>query len=120
MLHEPGDEPRVPLASPVNRCERKLQGLFLAVERDELRERHAPWLPDGRRSTGHRGVFQVSVPHEPLLYAPLEELPSPDGAVCPVAGPVQGHPDNALLARPLVVGQTTRDVRVMVLYAHGW
>jgi hypothetical protein len=62
----------------------------------------------------------VSSPREPLLYAPLKEFSAPDGPVGPVAGPVQRHPDDALLARPLVVGQATRDVRVMVLYADGW
>src|ERR671910_802199 len=120
VLHEPGNEPRVPLAHPAHQRERKLHGLFFAVEREELRERHPPRLPDGRRSTGQRSVFQVSSPREPLLYAPLKEFSAPDGPVGPVAGPVQRHPDDALLARPLVVGQATRDVRVMVLYADGW
>ena len=61
----------------------------------------------------------MSSPREPLPNAPLEELPAPDGPVGPVAGPVQGNSDDSLPARRTIIGQTTRDVRVMVLYARG-
>ena len=45
-----------------------------------------------------------------------QELAAPDGAVRPVTGAVEGHPDD----RPAgpVVGQAGRDVRVVMLNAH--
>src|ERR687885_349642 len=57
-------------------------------------------------------------PYESFPDAPLQELPAPDGPVGPVAGPVERHPNDPLLARPLVVRQAAGDVRVVVLYTH--
>ena len=116
-LHEPGDEPYVPLACLPHHRERELQCLLLAVERDELRERHAPRLADGRRPTRQGGVLQVASPLEAFLHAALEELSAPDGAVRAVAGPVERHPDDTLFCGTPVVRQAARDVRLMVLHA---
>src|SRR5919199_4171686 len=57
-------------------------------------------------------------PYESFPDAPLQELPAPDGPVGPVAGPVERHPDDPLLARPLIVGQAAGDVGVVVLHAY--
>src|ERR687886_1746590 len=57
-------------------------------------------------------------PYESFPDAPLQELPTPDGPVGPVAGPVERHPNDPLLTWPLVVRQAAGDVRVVVLHAY--
>ena len=54
---------------------------------------------------------------EAFPYAALEELSAPDGAVLAVASPVERHPDHTLFCGTPVVGQATRDVRLMVLHS---
>src|SRR5919199_1876815 len=118
-LYEPAYEPHVSLpCSPYHR-ERELQDRLLTVKRKELCEGHAPGLPDGRGPAGQGGVFQMRPPYEPFPDAPLQELPAPDGPVGPVAGPIERHPDDPLLARPLIVRQAAGDVGVVVLHAYG-
>src|SRR5829696_2837003 len=56
-------------------------------------------------------------PREPFFQASLEELSTPDGAVCTVAGPVEGNPDHALFCGTFVVREAARDVRPVVLDA---
>src|SRR5215213_12014034 len=56
-------------------------------------------------------------PREPFFQASLEELSTPDGAVCAVAGPVEGNPDDALFCGTFVVREAARDVRPVVLDA---
>src|SRR4028119_2147253 len=78
-----------------------------------------PGLPDRRRPARQGRVLQVGPPDEAPFEAALEELPAPDGAVRAVAGPVEGDPDYVLRGGTLVVSETTRDVRVVVLDADG-
>src|ERR671923_2735577 len=47
-LQETGDEPYIPLTCFPYGGERELLGVFFSKERNELRERHAPRLADGR------------------------------------------------------------------------
>src|SRR5512145_3406692 len=87
----------------------------VAIGRAQERRRHTPWLAHGGITTGERYVLEVADALEASQVGD-EELATPDAAVGSIAASVPGDAD--YLAIHTVVGQTARDVRVMMLDGH--
>src|SRR4029453_7840408 len=87
----------------------------VAIGRAKERCRHAPRLPHCGITTGQRYILEVADALE-ASQGGHQELAAPDAGVGSVAASVPSNAD--YLAIHTVVGQTARDVRVMMLDGH--
>src|SRR5262245_57893124 len=87
----------------------------VAIGRAKERRRHAPRLAHCCVTTGQRYILEMTDALEASQVGD-EELATPDAAVGSIAASVPGDAD--YLAIHTVVGQTARDVRVMMLDGH--
>src|SRR5579862_358806 len=80
----------------------------------QVAECHAPWMTDGRIPARHRHIPQVSMS---LKSGEIgnQEFASPDLAIRPEAGTIEGHADH--FPGQMIFSHATGDVRMMMLHA---